>query len=152
MSLSLQLISYAFLSSGGAWWQNCLSGVDQTLDVAGPAQRLQQFVPAMRSKGRLAAKMDADLTIFDPATVMDRATLLQPEQPSAGIIHVIVNGEFVIMDSAFCAGVLPGRAIRGISRIARETGARAKRRRRTTALFASLLEGQAAGFLQGFDC
>jgi dihydroorotase-like cyclic amidohydrolase len=32
----------------------------------GPAQRLEKFVPAMRTKGRISAGMDADLTVFDP--------------------------------------------------------------------------------------
>ena len=57
----------------------------------GPAQRLQQFVPQMRSKGRLAAGMDADITVFDPATVIDRATLQVPEQTSTGMTHVMVR-------------------------------------------------------------
>ena len=62
----------------------------------GPAQRLERFVPAMRTKGRLSPGMDADVTVFDPATVIDRATLRVPAQASAGIAHVLVNGVFVV--------------------------------------------------------
>jgi hypothetical protein len=40
--------------------------------------------------------MDADITVFDPATVVDRATFAQPAQASGGIPHVIVNGTFVL--------------------------------------------------------
>ena len=39
-----------------------------------PAQRLEARVPAMRQKGRLQVGADADITIFDPATVIDRST------------------------------------------------------------------------------
>jgi N-acyl-D-aspartate/D-glutamate deacylase len=115
----------------------------------GPAQRLQRFVPAMRTKGRLSPGADADITVFDPLTVIDRATLKVPEQTSVGMVHVIVNGQFVVRNSAFCEGVLPGRAIRGGSLAGQ--GTRLKRQKRTTTLFASLLEGQEARFL-GFDC
>ena len=36
----------------------------------GPAQRLERFVPAMRTKGRISAGMDADLTVFDPGNFL----------------------------------------------------------------------------------
>ena len=77
-----------------------------------PARRLEGHVPAMRHKGRLAIGADADLTVFDPATVIDRATYTAPTTPSAGIPHVIVNGEFVVRDGAIVKGAAPGRAIR----------------------------------------
>ena len=77
-----------------------------------PARRLEGHVPVMRNKGRLALGADADLTVFDPATVIDRATYTAPTTPSAGIPHVIVAGEFVVRDGQIVAGALPGRAIR----------------------------------------
>jgi len=55
---------------------------------------------------------DADLTLFDPATVIDRATFAEPAQPSAGIPHVIVGGEFVVRDGELVEGVMPGKAVR----------------------------------------
>ncbi len=77
-----------------------------------PAQRLEPFVPAMRRKGRIAAGMDADLTVFDPARVIDRATYEKPAQFSVGIRHVLVGGTFVVRDEQLVSGVAPGRPIR----------------------------------------
>jgi N-acyl-D-aspartate/D-glutamate deacylase len=76
------------------------------------AERLAPFVPAMRQKGRLAAGADADITIFDPARVIDRATYEQPAQFSEGIRHVLVGGTFVVRDQQLLEGVRPGKAIR----------------------------------------
>jgi N-acyl-D-aspartate/D-glutamate deacylase len=77
-----------------------------------PAQRLEPFVPAMRRKGRIAVGADADLTVFDPARVIDRATYEKPAQFSEGIRHVIVGGTFVVRDEQLVPNVTPGRAIR----------------------------------------
>ena len=80
-----------------------------------PAQRLEPFVPAMRRKGRLGVGMDADVTVFDPARVIDRATFERPAQFSEGIRHVIVGGTFVVRDEQLVANVSPGRPIRNAS-------------------------------------
>jgi N-acyl-D-aspartate/D-glutamate deacylase len=77
-----------------------------------PARRLEGHVPAMKNKGRIAVGADADLTVFDPGTVMDRATFEQPTLTSAGIPHVMVNGTFVVRDGRLVKGVFPGRAVR----------------------------------------
>jgi dihydroorotase len=77
-----------------------------------PAARLEPFVPAMRRKGRIAVGMDADLTVFDPARIIDHATYENPAQFSTGIRHVIVNGTFVVRDEQLVANVAPGRPIR----------------------------------------
>jgi N-acyl-D-aspartate/D-glutamate deacylase len=77
-----------------------------------PAQRLEPFVPAMRRKGRIAVGADADITVFDPARVIDRATYERPAQYSEGIRHVIVGGTFVVRDERLVPNVTPGRPIR----------------------------------------
>ena len=77
-----------------------------------PAQRLEARVPAMRQKGRLRAGADADITIFDPATVLDRSTYREPSLPPVGIQHVIVNGVSVVANGRAVEGATPGRPVR----------------------------------------
>jgi len=76
-----------------------------------PARRLESRVPAMASKGRLKVGADADVTIFDPDTVIDRATYEDGAIPSAGIPWVIVNGQLVV-DNGALTEARPGRGIR----------------------------------------
>jgi N-acyl-D-aspartate/D-glutamate deacylase len=77
-----------------------------------PARRLEDAVPQMRTKGRIRVGADADITIFDSNTVLDRATFAEPAQGSAGIIHVIVGGTSVVRDTEFVENAFPGRAVR----------------------------------------
>lgn len=77
-----------------------------------PARRLEASVPAMANKGRLRVGADADITIFDPATVAERATYARPAQASQGIIAVLVGGTPVVRDGVLIAGVTPGRPVR----------------------------------------
>lgn len=60
-----------------------------------PAKKIERGAPAMRKKGRLQEGMDADITIFDPKTVIDRATVRRPAQYSKGIQWVLVLGHIV---------------------------------------------------------
>jgi len=77
-----------------------------------PAERVRTAWPPMAQKGRLEIGADADLTVFDPAIVIDRATFANPEQPSEGIPYVVVNGIVVVRKGALVSGVAPGRAVR----------------------------------------
>ncbi|HVS63541.1 MAG TPA: amidohydrolase family protein [Thermoanaerobaculia bacterium] len=78
-----------------------------------PARRLEAVAPAMAGKGRVEAGADADLTLFDPERILDRATYESPAKPSAGVVHVLVAGTFVVRDGALVDGVHPGQAILG---------------------------------------
>jgi N-acyl-D-aspartate/D-glutamate deacylase len=79
-----------------------------TLD---PARRLERRTPAMMNKGRVKVGADADLTIFNPETVIDRSTYEDATIPSAGIPYVIVGGQTVV-DAGTVTAARPGRAIR----------------------------------------
>jgi N-acyl-D-aspartate/D-glutamate deacylase len=76
-----------------------------------PALRLEAHVPAMRNKGRVRVGADADLTIFDPATVRDRSTYEDATIPAAGIPYVIIGGA-VAVDDGRVTSARAGRAIR----------------------------------------
>jgi N-acyl-D-amino-acid deacylase len=65
----------------------------------------------IRDRGRIAPGMFADLVLFDPATVIDRATPQQPHVPSVGITRVWVNGQEVFVNGA-TTGVRSGRPIK----------------------------------------
>jgi N-acyl-D-aspartate/D-glutamate deacylase len=65
----------------------------------------------MKKKGRIQVGADADITVFDPATIIDRATYKKGDMPSAGIAYVLVGGTFVVYDSESVDGVFPGGAI-----------------------------------------
>ena len=81
-----------------------------------PARLLEPCVPAMRRKGRLQAGCDADIVVFDPATVTDQATYARPTRPPTGIKHVIVNGTLVVRDADIVPAALPGQPIRATPR------------------------------------
>lgn len=81
-----------------------------------PARRLEQRAPAFRQKGRLRAGADADITLFDPATVIDKATWAAPTLPPAGIPYVIVGGEVVVSKGRVVPNVHPGQGLRAPTR------------------------------------
>jgi N-acyl-D-aspartate/D-glutamate deacylase len=61
-----------------------------------PALRLESISTRFKYKGRLQLGADADITIFNPNTVLDKATYSDPYQASEGIIHVVVNGQLSV--------------------------------------------------------
>jgi dihydroorotase len=76
-----------------------------------PARRLEARVPAMRQKGRVQVGADADLVIFDLATVRDRGTFGQPALPPSGITAVVIDGKVVVRGSVLVR-VNAGRPVR----------------------------------------
>jgi N-acyl-D-aspartate/D-glutamate deacylase len=77
-----------------------------------PAQRLEKYAPVFKNKGRIRVGADADITIFDPTTVIDKATYEQPANYSAGIEYVLVNGVAVVEGGKLKAGAHPGKGAR----------------------------------------
>ena len=71
-----------------------------------PAKRL-----GLTRRGRIQPGFAADLVIFNPATVIDRATFEQPHAYPEGIEHVLVNGVFAVRDGRL-TGALAGRVLR----------------------------------------
>ena len=76
-----------------------------------PAQRLEKSAPAARRKGRLQQGADADIIVFDPKTVADRATYDKPREPSTGMRYVLVGGTPVVADGRIVEDTFPGTAI-----------------------------------------
>jgi dihydroorotase len=81
-----------------------------------PAQRLEGMSPAMRNKGRVREGADADIAVFDPNSVIDRATYEKANLPSDGIPFVVVNGVVVVDGGKVVEGVFPGKGIRATNR------------------------------------
>jgi len=77
-----------------------------------PAQILEESVPQMQHKGRIKVGADADITVFDAATIRDRSTYEKPNQTSAGIRHVVVNGVVTVSDGELLADAKSGQAVR----------------------------------------
>ena len=76
-----------------------------------PAQRLEAMSPQMRRKGRITVGDDADISVFDPDHVIDKATYENPAQYSEGFRYVLVGGKFVVRDGKL-QDAAPGEAIR----------------------------------------
>ncbi|MEJ2273749.1 MAG: D-aminoacylase [Woeseiaceae bacterium] len=74
-----------------------------------PAERI-----GLAERGRIEAGAIADIVVFDPATVIDRATFAQPHQYAEGVQHVFVAGKPVLLDGQ-PTGLRPGRLLRSAS-------------------------------------
>ena len=75
-----------------------------------PAERLQEIAPLMRRKGRIQIGAIADITVFDPDTIIDTANFEDDLSFSEGVAHVVVDGVPVVRDGALVEGVFPGKA------------------------------------------
>jgi N-acyl-D-amino-acid deacylase len=89
---------------------------DQKLMTLEYAVRKMTSLAAQRvgltERGLVRPGMYADITVFNPATVIDRATFEQPHQTSVGIEYVLVNGE-VVLRKGQLTDARPGRGLRG---------------------------------------
>ena len=78
-----------------------------------PAKRLESIAPMMRFKGRIQVGADADITIFNPNTIIDKASFEKGLEFSAGIEYVLVNGTFVLKNGKTIDHVFPGQPVYG---------------------------------------
>src|SRR5690606_40732155 len=92
-------------------WSSDVCSSDLKMTIM-PAQRLEARVPELKDRGRIRAGAFADLVVFDPDRIIDRATYREPVLPPAGMHYVIVNGVPVVEDGGIVDGARPGRAIR----------------------------------------
>jgi N-acyl-D-amino-acid deacylase len=72
-----------------------------------PAENL-----GIERRGRLEEGFFADVVVFDPSSIQDHATYLEPHQYATGMVHVVVNGVPVLRDGEH-TGAKPGRVVRG---------------------------------------
>jgi N-acyl-D-aspartate/D-glutamate deacylase len=77
------------------------------------AQMLERSTPTASHKGRLQEGADADIVVFDPATIADHATFQKPMEPSVGVRYLLVAGTVIVDDGKIVPDVFPGRALVG---------------------------------------
>src|SRR4051812_2643701 len=78
-----------------------------------PAEMLERSTPAAHQKGRLQEGADADIVVFDPATIGDHSTFQKPMEPSVGVYYLLVAGTILVDDGKIVSDVYPGRALLG---------------------------------------
>ena len=78
-----------------------------------PAKRLENIAPMMRFKGRIQVGADADISIFNPNTIIDKGTFENGPAFSEGIEYVIVNGVVVLRNGKTVNNVFVGQAVYG---------------------------------------
>jgi N-acyl-D-aspartate/D-glutamate deacylase len=78
-----------------------------------PAEMLERSTPAARQKGRLQEGCDADIVVFDAATIRERSTFEKPMEPSVGVRYLVVGGTLMVDEGKLAPDVFPGRAILG---------------------------------------
>ena len=88
---------------------------EHRLSLAEAVRKLTSLPAAnlgIKDRGLVRSGMMADLAIFDPATIADKATFEQPQQFAVGMRHVLVNGQPVLLDGEM-TNARPGRAVHG---------------------------------------
>ena len=77
-----------------------------------PAQRLEKRAPQFLRKGRITVGADADIVVFDPVNVIDKATYSNPSAPSTGFQYVIIGGIPIVSEGIFKENLHPGKPAR----------------------------------------
>jgi N-acyl-D-amino-acid deacylase len=72
---------------------------------------LPAAVFGMKDRGAIREGAAADIVVFDPAKIVERATYVEPHQLAEGMAYVLVNGQSVIADGKFTTA-LPGKVLR----------------------------------------
>lgn len=88
---------------------------EQRLTRSEAVRRLTSFPASnlgIKDRGSLKPGFFADVAIFDPLKIADRATFAQPQQYAVGMVHVLVNGVPVLRDGEH-TGATPGRFVKG---------------------------------------
>ena len=88
---------------------------EQIIPLEAAIHRLTQFPAAnlrLKQRGTLAQGYFADIAVFDPQRIAERATFTEPHQLAEGMVHVFVNGTPVLRDGEH-TGAMPGRFVRG---------------------------------------
>jgi len=78
-----------------------------------PARRLDARVPMLARKGRMQMDADADITVFDPATIADASSVERPAEFSRGVQYVFVNGALTKDPAGVKRNVRAGRPVTG---------------------------------------
>lgn len=109
-------------------------------------------------RGRLATGLAADIVLFDPNTIRDRATFSQPDAVSEGMKYVIVNGGIVIEEGKY-TGSTPGKVLRGpgfrAERLTGSSGVPSAQQKVVLSYFHDVLDGRNLGLLENLflpDC
>ncbi|MGD0011799.1 MAG: D-aminoacylase [Terriglobia bacterium] len=87
----------------------------EVLTLSDAIRKMTSFpaqITGLTDRGLLRPGMAADITIFDPKTVSDKATFQNPLQYPVGILYVVVNG-VVVIDQGQHTGAKPGRVLYG---------------------------------------
>ena len=77
-----------------------------------PARRLENIAPDIKKRGRIQDGCFADITVFDPEKVIDKATFDEGLKFSEGIHYVMVNGVLVLKEGKLVPDVFPGRSVK----------------------------------------
>ena len=75
-----------------------------------PARRLEKIAPSMTRKGRLQVGADADITIFNPNTIIDKADFSGLKY-SEGVETVIIDGKIIVQEGRIVENLFPGKPI-----------------------------------------